>query len=345
MRYWAKLFTFIITVAAAGVVWAQTPDPMLHSAVTPGMPAGARVQSFATGSVVGTVRDANNQPVSNARVEIRNLSNQQATAAAYTGPDGSFQADGLPYGAYEITITHGLAQERQQMAVDGSTAPVTFRLSERSEADTKAGNQSTVSVAEMSVPKKARQHLEKAAEALKKQKLDQAQKEVEAALAAYPKYARALTMRGLMKMDQNHLQEALSDFQAAINADENYAMAYIAVGSAYNALGQYENAARALQRGEELDPRSWQAHFEMSKAELGLQQYDTALREVNRASEIAPDAFPPMHLVRAHIYLSLKNYPEAMTELEDYLQKAPQDSNAADARKTLAQVRAFTAKK
>jgi regulator of sirC expression with transglutaminase-like and TPR domain len=50
-----------------------------------------------------------------------------------------------------------------------------------------------------------------------------------------------------------------------------------------------------------------------------------------------------MHLVRAHIYLSQKNYPEAMTELEAYLQKAPQDANAAQARKTLDQVRAFAA--
>ncbi|HZU21278.1 MAG TPA: carboxypeptidase-like regulatory domain-containing protein, partial [Terriglobales bacterium] len=126
------------------------------------------------GVLAGSVRDASNRPVKDARVEVRLLGSAQTVAAAYTSGDGQFEIDNLPLGNYEVVITHGLAQDRQQIAVEGSGAPLRFRLSEASTADAKAGTSSTVSVAEMKVPKKARQHFEKASEALKKQNLDEA---------------------------------------------------------------------------------------------------------------------------------------------------------------------------
>src|SRR5205085_8510626 len=168
---------------------------------------------------------------------------------------GQFEIDNLPVGSYEVVISHGLAQERQQVAIEGATAPVTFRLAEQEAGDAKAGNSTSVSVAEMKVPKKARQHYEKAAAALKKQKLDEAAKETEEAIAVYPRYAQALTLRGILKMDKGQTQDALNDFQAAVTSDPGYSMAYVAIGSAYNSLGEYDNAARSLDRAEELDPR------------------------------------------------------------------------------------------
>lgn len=342
MRYWAKSSLTIITILTAGVAFGQSGqitglsaannNPRIHSAATSGM-------------LVGSVRDGHDQPVPDARVELRSAREQQNITAAYTNNDGQFEIDNLPAGTYDVIITHGLAQDHEQVVIDGSSAPVTFRLAEQQAGDTKAGNNATVSVEEMKIPKKAREHFEKANQALKKQKLDDAVKEAEAALAIAPRYAQALTLRGILKLDHGQIQDALNDFQAAVSSDPGYGMAYVASGAAFNSLGQYDNAARALDRAQELDPRSWQAHFEMSKAELGRQHYDAALREVNRAVEIAPEAFAPMHLVRAHIYLSQKNYPEAMAELEEYLQKAPQDPNTAEARKTLDQVKAFTAAK
>lgn len=340
MRYWAKASLAIITILTAGMALGQSGQ-MTGFALPGGNLHNHSVAS--SGALVGSVRDGHNQPVKDARVEVRNARDQQNISAAYTNNDGQFEIDNLPIGNYEVIVTHGLSQDREQVMVDGASAPATFHLADQESADAKAGNSTSVSVEEMKIPKKARQHFEKATEALKKQKLDDAAKETDAALAIAPRYAQALTLRGILKMDHGQTQDALNDFQSAVSSDPNYSMAYVATGAAYNSLGQYDNAARALDRAQELDPRSWQAHFEMSKAELGRQQYDAALREVNRASEIAPGAFAPMHLVRAHIYLSQKNYPEAMAELEAYLQKAPQDASAAEARKTLDKVRAFAA--
>ena len=338
MQYWAKLPFLIITVLAASLTFGQIDDQLRGLAV--GSPN--HVMS-APGMIIGSVHDSNDKPLKDAHVEIRNVRTGQNIASTYSNAEGQFEIDQVPVGTYEVVVTNGLAQDRQEIAVDGVTSNIRVRLATGQAADDKVGNNSSVSVAQMEVPKKARQHYEKAAEEVKKSRFDEAAKELEAALAVDPHYSEALTLRGVLKMDHSQMQEALSNFQEAISSDPNYALAYVATGSAYNALGEYDNAARALERAQELDPHSWQAHFEMAKAELGRVQYEVALREINRALDIAPEAYPPMHLLRAHIYLGQKNYPEAVGELEAYLQKAPQDANADQARKTLDQVKAFAA--
>ncbi|MBV8206822.1 MAG: tetratricopeptide repeat protein [Acidobacteria bacterium] len=241
----------------------------------------------------------------------------------------------LGVGTYELP--EGV-QHRQEAAVKSAGTTASIRQPERA-GDQQGTTRSTISIAEMKAPKKARQHVEKAAEAMREQRLGEARAETEAALAIYPAYAQALTLRGILKMDSRQMQEALQDLQAAIASDPDFAMSYAAMGAAYNALGRYEDAARSLQRAEGLEPRSWQAHFEMGKTELGRQNYAAALREVNRALELALPPFPPIRLVRARIYLKQQNYEGAIPDLEEYLRAAPQDAAANDARKTLEQVR------
>jgi len=50
-------------------------------------------------------------------------------------------------------------------------------------------------------------------------------------------------------------------------------------------------------------------------------------------------------LLRAHALLAMKQYPEAMTALQAYLQKDPQRTNSEQARKMLEQAQAYVASK
>src|SRR5205823_10867791 len=163
MRLLAKIPLAIITILLAGLAFGQSAE------VTGFAPAPATSHNRAgnaAGVLTGSVHDTHNQPVQDARVEVRGLRDGQTVSAAYTTAEGQFEIDNLPVGTYEVVISHGLAQERQQVAIEGATAPVTFRLAEQEAGDAKAGNTTSVSVAEMKVPKKARQHYEKAAAAL-----------------------------------------------------------------------------------------------------------------------------------------------------------------------------------
>jgi Tfp pilus assembly protein PilF len=306
------------------------------------MAATASAQ-LATSSISGSVRTPNDNPVANARVELHDVRTGQYVNATYTAANGTFEITNVPNGNYEVAITQGLHESREQVTVQGMPATVSVRLA--ADPPPSTGNNSTVSVASMKVPEKARQYLRKAQEAMQKQRTEDAWKEVSRALQIAPEFAEALTARAVLKMDKGATQEAIDDLQKAITADENFPVAYVVMGAAYNLLEKFNDAERVIERSISLNPASWQAYFELSKAELGKQEYEGSLRNLNKAAEFAPKEYGPIHLVRAHVYLGLKNYPEAMSELEAYLERNPQSANAAAARKTLDEVRAFAATK
>jgi Tfp pilus assembly protein PilF len=291
--------------------------------------------------LTGSVRTADNKPVSDARVEVINLVTGQMVAGTYTSPSGTFDINNISDGNYEVRATIGLDEAHDNIQVRGIGANVDLRL--RPQEKPEAGDRHTVSVAQFKVPGKAREAFKKAQSAISKQKLDEASKYVEEALSIYPEYGDALTLRGILKLDVGHAEAACEDLDHAIKADSNNGMAYIALGAALNTLKKYDEALRALDRGTALTPTSWQAYFEMGKSLLGKGTFDAALRQINKAEDMGPKDYALIHLVKAHALLGLKNYSEAMAELQFFLEKAPSDQNSAEARQTLEKVRAFAA--
>jgi len=207
-----------------------------------------------------------------------------------------------------------------------------------------AGQNYTVSVAELKVPDKARTAYEKAEAAFDQHKIGEAQRKIDKALQIFPRYTQALTLRGIIDLTQYQPAKAREPLEQAVQYDPSDGIALIALGATYNALARFDDALRILDRGLTLAPSNWQAHFETAKALLGKGQYQGSLREVDKARRLAPARFAAtLHLVRAHALLGLKSYGPAATELEQYLGEEPNGPNSQEARRTLDQVRAFTA--
>jgi uncharacterized protein HemY len=289
----------------------------------------------------GSVRTGDNKPAADVRIEVVNTANGQSSGDAYTRQDGTFDISNIPNGSYEVRAVMGLQEAHERVDVRGGSGNVNLRFATPEGAD--AGGRDSVSVAQLKVPGKARDAFKKARAAMGKQKLDEASKYVEEALAAYPEYSDALTLRGVLKLDAGKGTAALEDLDHAIKADSSNAMAYVAMGATYNSLEKYDDALRILDRGSSLGPAAWQAYFEMGKAFLGKGSYDAALRQLNKAEDLGPKDYVVIHLVKAHALLGMKNYSEAMAELQWYLDKAPADQQSAEARQTLEKVRSFAA--
>jgi len=149
----------------------------------------------------------------------------------------------------------------------------------------------------------------------------------------------------VLALNRGDSQAAITDLDQAIKADGNYAMAYMVMGSALNMQSKFDEAIRTLQHGQSLAPDYWQGYFEMGKSYIGKADYPAALRQLERAQSLAPADYPLISLLRAHAFLAMKQYPEAMTELQAYLQKDPQGANSAQAHKMLEQAQAFVARK
>lgn len=294
-------------------------------------------------SISGTVQDTMGNPLQNVRVELTD-GGGTVVNSAYTGPSGRFEFTRVAAGTYQIVATSGLQQASERVDASSFSNLVSIRMQGSGKpADGVEGD--SISIAQYRVPAKAREAYRKAHSALEKGKLDDASKHLAKALEICPNYAEALTLRGILELNRQDSQAAVADLDKAIKADANYAMAYMVMGSALNMQSKFDEAIRALQRGESLAPTYWQAHFEMGKSYIGKADYPAALRQLERAESLAPEEYPLIYLLRAHALLSMKQFPEAMTALQAYLQKDPKGANVEQAQKMMEQAQAFMAQK
>jgi len=290
--------------------------------------------------ISGSVRTADDKPLKDVRVELRDAGSGVVVGSVYTNVAGYFEFPQVNRGLYEVVATAGLEEARERLEINGLPGTVNLRLAVQSRASD-GRDRNSVSVAQYKVPGKARDELKKANKLIGERKFDDAMKHVENALAIYPNYADAYTMRGILKMDAHDHDGAVADLQKAIQIDGNYALAYIVMGAAKNLDGKFDDAIRALERAETLAPTSWQACFEMGKALVGKANYQEALNQLGRAQVLVPQEYPLIHLVKAHAMLALSNYSDAMSELQVYLEKEPNGPNSAQAQKMLDRARAF----
>jgi predicted Zn-dependent protease len=291
-------------------------------------------------NISGTVQDMNNKPLKDVRVELRG-SGSSPVDSAVTDASGNFQFSMVVAGTYTVVAISGVQQTAER--IDASLASVVnLRMPANNPTDGTPGN--SISVAQYRIPGKARDEYRKAQELLEKGKTDDANKHLAKALELCPNYADALTLRGVVKLNERDPVAAITDLDQAIHTDPNYAMAYVVMGSALNLESKFDEALRSLQRGESLAPNYWQAHFEMGKAYIGKADYPAALHQLELAENLVHIDYPFIYLLRAHALLAMKQYPEAVNALQQYMQKDPQGANNQLARKMMEQAQAYLAK-
>jgi Flp pilus assembly protein TadD len=334
--------TFGKTVLAAFLLvalplFAQAPHDFNTMLPQAGSTVDARPSDM--GSISGTVRTIDDHAVSDARIEIRSLRTGQVVASGFSTQSGNFEVSNLPAGSYDVIATSGLLEARESVQVQGPVI-VALQIAKRTRA---VDGSTSVSVASLKVPEKARQEYDKAQTAMQKGKHEEALAHANKALELYPDFAEALTVRGVLNLDNHDIAAATRDLERAIQIDGNYGLAYLALGAAYNADSRYDDALRTVEHGVTLDPKGWQGYFEMAKALFAKGDYEMSLQQVNRAAENTPGDYPPLHLLRAHDYIGLKKYADAKTELETYLSQAPQAPGVADVRHTLEQLQSVAA--
>jgi tetratricopeptide (TPR) repeat protein len=290
-----------------------------------------------------TVRDSKGLPVADARVEVRAvMSTMGSVPGGYTDKAGVFEIANVSEGQYEVVVQKNLNQATERAEVGSGMGLVAVRLDDHQKTS-EAGDATSVSLAQFQVPKKAREAFKKAQAAVDERKIDVAEKHIAKALELYPDYAEALTLRGILNLEEKNTEAAIDDLDHAVKTDPGYAMAYLALGAAFNMAGRYDEALRSLDRGIALKPQSWQAYFEIGKARIGKAEYAAAIRSLDKAQSLANGKYPLVHLAKAHAMLALKNYPDAMNELQAFIDQAPKAPQADSARETLQQVRTFVA--
>lgn len=329
------LATFFLTAFCSAQIFDRNPSlpgPQNHSLGIGRM-----------GSVSGIVLGSDGKSLADVHVEVRSQDTGTTIVSGYTNQSGTFEFDNVPVTSYDVVVTRGLAQAREQVLLGDGASYLKIRLNTADAAAARADGSATVSVAEYKVPAKARDAFHKAQAAMAKNKLDDTKKELAKALETYPDYAPALTLRGVLSLDEGNAQSSISDFDHAIHSDPSFALAYTAMAAAMNQLNKFDDALRSADRAITLAPSSWQCYFEMAKAYVGKADYQHALEQLAKAQGFIPHDYAPLHLMRAHAMIALKDYSSAVAELEAFLKLAPSDPNSPAAHETLEKLKALTA--
>ncbi len=290
-------------------------------------------------SLIGRVASADGSPVAGIRIEIRDANSALIVDTTSTGTDGSFEVDNLSEGNYEVLAQAGASRVRAYVAVQFGLSSIDLRLP----ANGAPSRGSTVSVAAMMVPTKARNAYNKARQQFASGKSEQGQRFLERALQLYPHFSEALTLRGMVETRDHRFEAAQHDLEQAIQEDGSYGPAYTLLGAVYNSEGLFDEALQTLGHGAEVSPGIWQTYVELARASIGKGQYQEGLQFAAEAERLNGEGFAPLHLLKAYAMIPLKLYHDAKRELQAYLTQDPNGPDAEQAQLLLVRLQAADA--
>ena len=232
-------------------------------------------------------------------------------------------------GQYELVITNSKQLNDEQITLGRTDVQIALKVSAASASPIRSGY--AVSVGQLGIPDKARQHILAAQQHFSKMEYDAALRDEDAALTLDPACSEAWSMKALVRLAMRDFQSAIEDARRSIELDRQNAAAYLALGTAHNSLRQFESAGQVLKRALEIDPDLWQAQLELAKTWYGDKKWVLALRELDLINK----DFADVHLVRANVLMSLHRTPEGAQEFARFVDEAPQDSRVPEVQRIL----------
>ena len=198
----------------------------------------------------------------------------------------------------------------------------------------------TTSATSALAPKEARKAYEKGVEAMKKNKPDEAQKDLERAVAAYPKYAAAWFELGRVYDQRDHLDLARHAFTESIAADANYIPPYERMYIIALKESKWQEMADASEHVLRLNPYDFpDAYYFNAVANAQLNHLDLAEKNAREAVKLdTAHQNPKASYLLGVILMDRQNLPEAAQYLRAYLAMVPNGKESDNVRKQLDQI-------
>jgi len=203
----------------------------------------------------------------------------------------------------------------------------------------------TVSAVSLAAPKDAKKAYDKALEAIKKKKFEEAQKSLEKAVEVYPKYATAWYELGMLQAGQGKMDMARKYFDTAVECDPKFVKPYMQIAILEIQAQKWSSVVDVTDKLVKLDPFDYpQAYFFNSVANYNLQNIEAAEKSALAAERLdTRHAIPKVSHLLGMILAMKKDYPGAADRFKAYLKFAPDAPDAARVRTQLAEVEKITA--
>jgi tetratricopeptide (TPR) repeat protein len=196
----------------------------------------------------------------------------------------------------------------------------------------------TISLTSAMAPKEARKAMERAQNFAKKDKWDQAQKEVQKAVEIYPKYAVAWSELGGLQERANDSEGARKSFVMALEADPKLIPPYLALANMASRDSKWQEVSDDTERVLKLNPVDFpQAYLLNAMSNFYLKNFDVAEKSARGGIDHDPEhRFPRLHEVLGAVLIRKQDSPGAAEQFRKYLRYAPDGPETARARKQLA---------
>ena len=246
--------------------------------------------------------------------------------SATTHADGTAEFQVSSGVTYRVRVSgRGVETAESEFFIMGGQYSHTENLNVRHAAVATQDNKSApISVAEMQVPAKAREQMQKAIEAFDKGDTPKATQRLEKAIEIYPQYARAYENLGVIAAKSGDRAKARSLYTKAIEVDERFVPAYVQLGRLEIQEKNYTQAETLLHKVMLLFPEMPDLIALLAGAEYGNKEYANALADAQRVHTLPHhEKVVDVHLLAAEL-LEMKNRnQEAVTEYRMYLAEAP----------------------
>jgi len=198
----------------------------------------------------------------------------------------------------------------------------------------------TTSATTALAPKDARKSYEKALEALKRSRPDDAQKELLKAVEMYPKFAAAWFELGRVYERRDHFEEAREAYGKAIAADANFVNPYERIYTLAAKESRWQEVADTSDRVLRLNPYDFPgAYYLNAVANLQLKRLDPAEKSAREAVKLTgAQAEPRASYVLGVILANKGDFAPAAESLRTYLKVDPNGPDKERVVKMLADV-------
>lgn len=202
---------------------------------------------------------------------------------------------------------------------------------------------SVISVTSLEAPNDARKAYDKAREALKKNKLPEAEKDLQKAVEVYPKYAAAWYDLGRLQQRNSAIEQARQSYAHALAADAKFTSPYLQLADLAAASQNWPDLADITSRLLKLDSLDYpQQYLYNAIANFNLGKFDATEQSARAGQKLdTSHQYPKLDWVLAMALAKKKDFAGAVEQMRSYLQFAPASEDIAKRKKELADLEAL----
>jgi tetratricopeptide (TPR) repeat protein len=198
----------------------------------------------------------------------------------------------------------------------------------------------TISATSSFAPKDSKKAYEKARNAARKQKWEEAEKEFQKAVDIYPKYAAAWFQLGLVQQEQKNEEGARKSYAQALAADPKFVSPYQQLAMLAAREQKWQEVIDDTNRLLRLNPVDFpQAWLYNSLGNYYLKNLDAAEKSAREGiSRDAMHRYATMNHVLGVILAQKQDYAGAAQQLRDYIHFAPNATDVDQVKQQLSEV-------